>query len=196
MGQRNRDTANVGRQFAGKGVAGGVAAAAQTSAQNQADQMVNKSMQENQRINQNDLKSQVNRNQKITGEALSQGEDKGLAAEISTDSGQGLTVICTELHRQGALDDETIAADREFGIQLRETNMDAYLGYICWAKYVASWMRTSPFLTFLVSIVALPWAAHMSGKKNRFGALVMATGLIVCPVIGRIYKAWRNVYAY
>lgn len=193
MNQRNRSMANMGRQFAGKGVAGGVAGAAMSTAGNTADSDINAQMYKNQRTNNQDLLNWVKRNQKVSGEALAMGSDQGLASQMSTDVGGGLTVICTELHAQGLMPDSVLKADREFGENLIRTDFYAYFGYVVWAVHFVTIMRKSKLFTKAVSMLALPWARHISGDKNIIGGTVLFVGLPLCRTIGFLVATYFSL---
>lgn len=114
----------------------------------------------------------------------------GVAAiAVTTLMGSEKTVICTELHRQGLLDDETYGADSEFGRFLPESVL---IGYTLWAVHIVSLMERSRCFTRLVSYLALPWAKEMSfrvGKRETghvVGRILMKIGLPVCDLIGKI----------
>jgi hypothetical protein len=188
--QRNRNMANVGRRIAGSGISGGAAASAMNTAQNEADASVAKELQGFDRQNNQELFNWIKRNQKVTGEALAMGADKGLAQGMDTSAGQGLgfggTVICGELYRQGYMDADTYTADAEFGYNLMINDTFAYFGYYCWAIYIVSLMQKSKLFTKLVSLIALPWARHISGDKNIIGRTLMCIGVPVCRLIGEI----------
>lgn len=186
MNQRNRNMANMGRQFAGKGVAGGVAGAAMNSAQNDADSSVASQKQNFGRQNDNDLYNYVKKQQKVEGAALAGGKDAGLANDINVDTGTGITVICTELHRQGFMDDETYHYDHLFGLHIREHMPEAMVGYTFLATPVVKLMQKSALVTHFVALFALPWAKYMSGKESVFGALIMHTGLPFCSMVGKL----------
>ena len=194
MGQRNRNMANVGRSIAGKGVAGGVAASSMNQAQQSADSDINAQMYKNDRTNQQDMFSYIKRNQKLTGGALSQGQDMGLADQISTEAGQGVfgTVICTELHRQGLLTNEQYGKDAHFGWALQVADPYAFIGYYAWAQHVVPLMQRSLTLTQLISKLALPWARQISGEKNLIGSIVLNLGLPVCRLIGTVITLNRK----
>lgn len=186
MDQRNRNMANVGRQFAGKGVAGGVAAAGMNTAQNEADSNINAQMFQNQKANQDDLLKSTRYNQKVQGNALALGMDQGLADQIKTEAGTGITVICGELHRQGLLSLYLYNKDSYYGSVLRLTDRAAHEGYICWAKHLVPIMAKSKLFTRAVAVFAIPWAEHIAGHKNLIGGAIMMFGLPACRLIGRI----------
>lgn len=179
---RNRNLANVGRNFAGRGVAGGVAAAGMNTATNTADSEINAQTQKNARQNDMDLWNYVKRNQKVTGEALAMGSDQGLAAGMDTSQAEGVfgTVICTELYRQGIMDHETYLKDITFGMQLEKTDPHAIKGYRMLAAPFVKLMKKSKFATRCISIPALAWAEQMAGRENFAGKAIMLTGIPLC----------------
>lgn len=186
MNQRNRNMANMGRQLAGRGVASSVAGASMNAAQNDADSAVGSQLQNNARQNDNDLYNYVKRQQKVEGAALAGGKDAGLANDISVDTGTGITVICTELHRQGLMDDETYHMDHLFGLYLRKHMPEAMVGYTFLATPVVKLMKKSPLVTKFVAFFALPWAKYMSGKESVLGSLIMHAGLPFCSLVGKL----------
>jgi len=99
----------------------------------------------------------------------------------------GLTVICTELHRQRMLDEETYRADAEFGRSLPQEILD---GYQLWAVPLARGMARSRLLTAFVALFALPWAKEMrkrvngNGRGSWLGRAMLFVGIPVCRWIG------------
>lgn len=193
IGNRNRNVANVNRAQAGKGVAGGVAAAGANSAMNEADQGIASTMQKNSRQNDMDLWNYVKRNQKVTGEALAAGQDQGLAQGMDTSGAEGMfgTVICTELHRQGIMDDETYKKDAFFGSCLLLTDPHAMYGYRMMAAPVVRLMKKSKVFTRLIAIPALAWADQMAGKENFAGKAIMLAGI---PFSRFVYRLMTGYY--
>lgn len=186
QGQRNRNMANVARSFAGRGVAGGVAAAGMNQAQTEADAAIQAQMFQNQKESMDALNKQVMRNQYLTGNALSQGSERGLADEISTASASGVTLICTELKRQGLLPKEVQEADHNFGVALTKSEPETMAAYQSMAAPIVNLMKKSSAFTSLVAFWAIPWAYHVAGKKNLVGQLVMSLGLPLCRLVGKI----------
>lgn len=99
------------------------------------------------------------------------------------------TVICTELHRQGLLDDETYAIERRFGQTLTPEIMD---GYHTWAKPVVRAMKRSRTVTRIVQGLThhtIKEMAHRVNPERRgsaIGAAVLRVGIPLCRMIGRI----------
>jgi hypothetical protein len=98
--------------------------------------------------------------------------------------GGGITVICTELHRQGIMSPEIYKKDAEYGASLP---LEVMAGYSFWATPIASKMKTSPLLTSIVKIPAMKWAKHIAGvEKSLFGYACQYIAEPVCGLIGTI----------
>lgn len=127
------------------------------------------------------------------GGALGQaGMGAGTSTVTQSRGGGGMfgSVICTELHRQGLMDDETFAADDLFGKTLPA---DVIRGYHAWAIPLARAMRHSRILTRIVAPLALSWAKTMRAKiegkpenETLFGNLALRFGAPLCALIGRM----------
>jgi hypothetical protein len=95
--------------------------------------------------------------------------------------GGGCSIICTKLHELGYLSDEIYQADEQFGHWLRQTDPNAYYGYLKWARVVVDWMSNEgPQCMFWIQDkkirnekqrematrwarrIATPWAQHMA----------------------------------
>jgi len=106
------------------------------------------------------------------------------------------TVICTEMHRQGYINDKTLAADAAFG---RKQDLTVIAGYHAWAIPVARWMRKSRIVTQIVRPIALAWAENMAyvegvrDKPNIIGAIIHKIGVPICRLIGTLKRgvAWQ-----
>lgn len=108
--------------------------------------------------------------------------------------GGGSSVICSELRRQGLMDDLIWAADERFGHAQTRAVRD---GYRCWAQYIARGMKRSPLLTRIVSRLAIPWAyemAYLMGARSSgslLGRALMFAGLPFCAFLGKLRSTWR-----
>jgi len=97
--------------------------------------------------------------------------------------GGGGKIICTELYRQGLLDEATYRADQAFGATMDPLVMR---GYHLWAPTVVSLMRRSRVVTMVVATVARPWAREMACRMGAradgslVGAWLMAAGIPLC----------------
>ena len=102
------------------------------------------------------------------------------------------TVICSELHRQGLMDEAVYYADEAFGEYLRDNHKDVLIGYHLWAKPVVSLMQKSRVFTRIVNVLAAPWSYEMArimGENDQgsvVGKIVMFVGVPVCRAIGRV----------
>jgi hypothetical protein len=100
-------------------------------------------------------------------------------------------VICTELHLQGKLDDATMAADREFGRAVRDSDPYTMIGYHVLALPIVRLMKKSNIVTNAVALLALPWAKEMyfkqtgEGKGSYRGRILMSLGIPLCRKVGR-----------
>jgi len=109
---------------------------------------------------------------------------------------QGGKVICAELGRQGYLDEATLAADAAFGKMVWDTDRELMLGYWRLALPIVALMKVSKVVTFIVSLIAKPWAKHMAfemgvaEKDNLFGKLVMFLGKPVCRLAAKRVKVY------
>jgi len=101
------------------------------------------------------------------------------------------SVICTELYRQGLMDENIFEADQAFGSHLRADHNDVLVGYHLWAKPVVKWMQKSERVTKVVAFIAKPWSYEMAYRmgardKGTFvGKILMDVGVPVCRTIGR-----------
>jgi len=103
-----------------------------------------------------------------------------------------MKVICTELHRQGLMDETIWKADEAFGQDLSDNHRDVLLGYQLWAKPVVKWMQKSTTVTRIVASIATPWSYEMAyrmgarDKGSVEGKILMFVGVPVCRAIGRV----------
>lgn len=127
-------------------------------------------------------------------------DEMGFTANSAVDgddgsSGDDGTVICTELHRQGKLCDEWFEVDKEVGQWFAKHDPDVMVGYHFWGKPLARVMKKSSFITYLVSLLALPWAKQMYIQQgnNEIGTLrgmfLYKLGLPICRTIGKVINS-------
>ena len=102
-----------------------------------------------------------------------------------------LTVICTELYRQGFMPDEIREADEKFGRMILTQSPETMLGYHFWAIPIVNLMQKSRLFTRIVWVVAKPWAYQMAyemgaiEKGNLVGKALMSFGIFASRLIGR-----------
>ena len=148
-----------------------------------------------------------------TGRPYSGGPGTGPTPAGGGGGGGGCSIICTKLHELGYLSDEIYKADELFGHWLRQTDPNAYYGYLKWARVVVDWMSNEgPQCMFWIKDknirsqkqrlmatrwarrIATPWAEHMAykmgvlDKDNRAGRYIMNIGISVSRLVGRFVK--------
>ena len=91
--------------------------------------------------------------------------------------GGGLSIICTELHRQGKLNSRDMIGSREFRDSLSE---ETYNGYLIIAKPIVKLMKRSDKFSNLF----VGWAKAISRQEpNKFTLFMIP----ICNVIGKIH---------
>ena len=140
-------------------------------------------------ISQMILQAQMNNQAALTN--LISAESGGASTSISRGGSTGITVICTELHRQGLLSDEVYQSDHKFGLTLSPTTLE---GYQLWAVPLVKLMQESKLLTKVVAPFGLAWAKEIhkqvsgQGNGSQFGRVMLSVGLPICYVIGLLLK--------
>ena len=100
-----------------------------------------------------------------------------------------VSVICTELNKQGHLPDEILIFDTIHG----RCHIDeySYIGYRAWGDTVVKWMQKSKIVTHIVKPFARAWAYEMASrvtpniKGNLLGKVLYKFGLPICRYIGK-----------
>lgn len=109
------------------------------------------------------------------------------------------TIICTELYRQGLMEEWVFRADTEFGALLHKTRPDVMTGYYVLARPIVSLMKKSGTFTHIVNFFAKPWSHEMAyrlgaaPKGNLGGAIIMSAGMPLCDIVGKITNGKINV---
>lgn len=185
MGQKASAMAGAQRSLQSSGVKGGVAAGAADAIGRQRDSDIAASLYGQQRQSLSDLRA-LTGNTLSGSVALMQGA-KGEAVKMpEAPSTQGLTVICTELYRQGIMEEHIYVKDIEYGRRLAPEVLN---GYHFWAIPIVNLMKKSSIFTKIVTPFAMSWARHIAGeKKSAFGYLCQVFGEPLCGVIGSILK--------
>ena len=115
----------------------------------------------------------------------------GSTSTGSTKQSSGLSVICTELNRQGLLDDTTYKADCEYASRLPDGAIE---GYHLWGKPLARWMQRSRLLTRLLKPLAIAWATEMRHRlyadrsSTATGRLLLNYGVPACAWFGKLTR--------
>jgi len=206
MGASRSTGAALGRQ----GVRGPASASAYRQlGRDQAQGMATISSQY-RRDAEGELRKDTSRKQLATA-ALESGQTQlvtaGMAAEAALAAANkpipqddsSMSVVCTELHRQGYLTGAVYEGDCLAQEHIMNTTPWVYEGYYFWAKHVASWMKTSAVITFICKPIALSWAQHMAFKfgktpqGSKFGLIINAIGWPLCWLIGKGLRAWDTM---
>jgi len=106
------------------------------------------------------------------------------------------SVICTELHRQGYMEDELLVLDGIFGASV---DREVYMGYRKMADPIVEVMKKSKSFTWLVSKVTRPWVLEMAHcvrpdeyKSNIVGKIIMKIGIPLCRHVGGLNMEVQN----
>ena len=107
------------------------------------------------------------------------------------------TVICTELHRQGYIDDAIYATESRYGSTLAPECM---IGYRKWAWPLVKKMRKSKLVTYITYIIVRPVMQEMAHRVDNdyhssfIGSLMLLIGKPLCYVIGCLSKTTEVIY--
>ena len=211
MTQQQAAQRQLASQQARAGVRGGAAAAQQSrlskqleaerSAQEEAGFLQRRqfNIQQAQREQFANLASELARRQIAAGlqgqQIASEAASKYGAAQLEA-SKQGGKIICAELGKQGYLDAATLEADADFGKMLFLADPEVMIGYWRLATPIVNVMQKSKAFTFVVSLIAKPWAYHMAflmgtkEKDNLIGKALMFVGKPLCRLIGKRSKVY------
>lgn len=118
--------------------------------------------------------------------SLMQGEKAANVAAPSVPNQGGMSVICTELHRQGIMPTELYLLDSQAGVALSLRNPELMVGYHWFGIPLAEKMKTSPLLTKVLTIPAMAWARQVAGDKNILGWFIFNLGGAACTLLGKI----------
>ena len=106
-------------------------------------------------------------------------------------SGGFLTVICTELYRQGFMSEEIRSADQKYGEIILSSRPEVMEGYHFWALPIVEIMKKSRAFTSIVWLVAKPWSEQMAyemgylKRGNVFGKILMEVGILFSGLVGK-----------
>lgn len=108
---------------------------------------------------------------------------------------QGGKLLCTEIHRQGLLDDALFAGDLEYAKGVSEATK---VGYWSWARPLTKKLKESKVLTKMVTPFVRAWATEMafktgfSQKGSVFGKIMCWTFEPACYLLGKIILSCRE----
>jgi hypothetical protein len=76
------------------------------------------------------------------------------------------TLICTELNRQGILNDEMFKLDGKFGKDFAKSNSNVFRGYLLFARPIVRQMQKSSLVTKIVAKIFMPWCQWMASQYD------------------------------
>lgn len=120
-------------------------------------------------------------------------ENAGTTSGGGGGGGGGLTVICTELNRQGLLTDELYQQERGFGEKMTKEDPAVMNGYHFLAAPVVSGMKKSKIFSKAVSFFVMPMIKEIAfwqgyGTGNFLGRAALCVGIPVCRIVGKRSK--------
>lgn len=180
--------ADARNQLQAQGVKGGAALGAVSQVERAKAYDVNNQLIQNQRQAEQDYMNATKANANFTQASemnfgqLAAGKD----VKAPSSNSDGMTVICTELYRQGYFSAEIMEADTSYGEKLRNARPEVYIGYRSWADHLVPLMQKSERWTKAVAFFAIPWAMNMAGEKNLFGLILSKVGEPICGIIGKL----------
>lgn len=185
MAQKAGQVANAQRNAAQSGVKGGASMGAISGIERAANTDIAASLYGQQAKSIADERSMAS-NMLAGTTGLMYGEKAANVKAPSTPDTGGMSVICTELHRQGIMPTELYLIDTHFGVALSIRNPDLMIGYHWFGVPLAGKMKESKLLTKLLTPPAMAWANHIAGRKNLLGAIIFNLGVPVCTLLGKI----------
>jgi hypothetical protein len=100
------------------------------------------------------------------------------------------SLICTELYRQGLMDDWTYAADTIYGAGMPD---EVIRGYQWFARPIVKAMRRSPLITAVIAPIVLSWARTMRARimghpenETLLGRFMLKYGVPLAGWLGRM----------
>lgn len=88
----------------------------------------------------------------------------------------GLTVVCTELHRQGQIPTEVWQINQEFGKHLHRVDPYGYFGYLAWGLPLSKLMSKSKIVTSAVAPFMKGWINYIAGEETLFNKTMYVLG--------------------
>lgn len=100
------------------------------------------------------------------------------ASSKQASGGGGLSVVCTELHRQGLITTKVWNNNTEVGKYTYENARYNYKGYLTWGLPIAKLMKKSKLATSILSPIMIPWVRHLGGESSVFNRAVYETLMV------------------
>ena len=86
-----------------------------------------------------------------------------------------ITVVCTELHRQGQIPTDVWEINQEFGKHLYRVDPYGYYGYLSWGLPLANAMSKSKVVTAIAAPFMKGWINYIAGKETFFNKAMYKT---------------------
>lgn len=129
------------------------------------------------------------------------GNNAGIIGDLGSffsDAGGGIanafegTVICSELHRQGRMDNTTRKYNALWAYRnINHTALDGYRNG--WGPVYVQLMRRSPLATKFASIVMSSWSARIRGKRTQlFGMVLIPLVWVPSWLLGKYLQKTRS----
>tara|TARA_R100000458_G_C8278527_1_gene254910 strand:- start:1626 stop:2357 length:732 start_codon:yes stop_codon:yes gene_type:complete len=125
---------------------------------------------------------------------------KQIEAGEESDGDDGISVICTELLKQGRVSRKLHACSSLYGLEWLEKDADVYFGYLLWGNKVAKMMRKSSRLSRVVEILVKPLMNQMAyevggyGKHSELKHMLLSVMVKLCKRIYTRNKVWQMAY--
>ena len=140
--------------------------------------------------------AQVGSAERVAKFAAERSKEASIAsARASNSGGGGMTVVCTELHRQNLIPYEIYIKNVKFGIELAKTKPHTFEGYLSWGMPVAKVMKSSKIATFFLAPVMKRWVNYIGGNKSIVNIIVFKSLFVVCGLLGKMVKSSNLIKA-
>lgn len=118
--------------------------------------------------------------------------DASAQAAASQSGGGGMSVVCTELHRQGILSDSILAVNTEFGKDIIANEPETFSAYLLWGKPMAKLMKKSPVATRILAPLMSKCGNYINGDKSLSNAILFHTLMVLTKGVGKVIKLLKS----
>lgn len=120
-----------------------------------------------------------------------------IAAQAQVDAAKaqnsGGTVICTELHRQGAIDTSVWEASEEWGINKAKLDRDFMKAYWVWGIPTVNLMQKSKVASAILGPVFKKGFEYIAGKRTIAAKAGFALGFTITEITRQLLKLNKHV---
>ena len=110
------------------------------------------------------------------------------ASQAAASGGGGMSVVCTELNRQGILSDAMYKVNTEWGMNLIANEPESFSAYLVWGLPTARLMKKSKLATKILAPFHMSWIKHINGDKGVIGTVVFNTLFPATQLLGKVMK--------